>query len=95
LTSSARHGSLHGRQAALSIKHFMSTQPETQNRSETPERNSSAETVLGFIIIGLLAGGTVGVVKAFSMTSGVGVMCCLFGSVVAFGAVYYIYFGKR
>ena len=73
----------------------MEKQTETDRQGDTPERNSSAETVLGFIIIGLLAGGTVGVVKAFSMTSGVGVMCCLFGSVVAFGAVYYIYFGKR
>jgi len=34
-------------------------------------------------------------VKAVSMTSGLGVMCCLFGSVAAFGSVYYIYFGKR
>jgi len=73
----------------------MEKQTETDRQGDTPERNSSAETVLGFIIIGLLAGGTVGVVKAFSMTNGSGVMCCLFGSVAAFGAVYYIYFGKR
>jgi uncharacterized membrane protein YuzA (DUF378 family) len=71
----------------------MKTEPETQKRNET--RNSSAETVLGLIIIGLLAGGTVGVVKAFSMTSGLDVMGCLFGSVAAFGAVYYIYFGRH
>ena len=73
----------------------MEKQTETDRQGDTPERNSSAETVLGFIIIGLLAGGTIGVVKALSMTSGIGVMCCLFGSVAAFGAVYYIYFGKR
>lgn len=73
----------------------MTTQSETHNRTETPERNSSAETVLGFIIIGLLAGGAVGLVKAFSMTSGLDVMLCLFGSIAAFGSVYYIYFGKH
>jgi hypothetical protein len=73
----------------------MSTQTETQNRSEAPERNSSAETVLGFVIFGLLAAGAVGVYKASEMTSGLGVMFCLLGSVVAFGAVYYIYFEKH
>jgi hypothetical protein len=73
----------------------MSTQTETVNRSETPERNSSAETVLGFVIFGLLAAGAVGVYKASSMTSGLDVMLCLLGSVAAFGAVYYIYFRKH
>ena len=73
----------------------MSTQTETQNRSETPERNSSAETALGFVIFGLLAAGAVGIYKASEMTSGLDVMLCLLGSVPAFGGVYYIYFGKR
>ncbi len=73
----------------------MNTQKDSQNRSEIPERHSSAETVLGIIIVGLLAGGAVGVVKAASMTNGLGVMGCLFGSVAAFSAVYYIYFVKR
>ena len=95
-TPDAPRRSLSGEEAGVeSIRTFMNPQTETTDRSETPEHNSSAETVLGFIIIGLLAGGTVGVVKAYSMTSGLGVMCCLFGSVAAFGAVYYIYFGKR
>jgi len=73
----------------------MSTQTETQNQSETPERNSSAETVLGFIIFGLLAAGGVGIYKASEMTSGLDVLLCLLGSVAPFGGVYYIYFGKR
>ncbi len=71
------------------------TQTQTQNRSETTERNSSASTVLGFAVIGLLVAGTVGVVKAMSMESGFDVLLCLLGSVAAFGAVYYIYFGKH
>jgi len=73
----------------------MSTQTETQNRSETPGRSSSAESVLDYVIFGLLAAGAVGVYKAFDMTSGLDVMLCLLGSVAAFGAVYYIYFGKH
>jgi hypothetical protein len=73
----------------------MSTQTQTQNRSETPERSSSAETVVGFVVLGLLAAGTVGVLKALSMESGLDVLLCLLGSVAAFGAVYYIYYGRR
>ena len=73
----------------------MTTQTLTQNRSETTERSSSTDTVLGFAIIGLLVAGTVGVLKALSMESGFDVLLCLLGSVVAFGAVYCIYFGKR
>ena len=73
----------------------MSTQTQTQNRSDTPERSSSAETVVGFAVLGLLAAGAVGVLKALSMESGLDVLLCLLGSVAAFGAVYYIYFGKR
>jgi hypothetical protein len=73
----------------------MTTQIQTQNRSETPERSSSADTVVGFAVLGLLVAGTVGVVKALSMENGFDVLLCLLGSVAAFGAVYYIYFGKR
>ena len=58
-------------------------------------RGSSTDTVLGFAVIGLLVAGTAGVLKALSMESGFDVLLCLLGSVVAFGAVYYIYFGKR
>ncbi len=73
----------------------MTTQTQTQNRSETTDRHSSASTVLGFAVIGLLVAGTVGVVKAMSMASGIDVLLCLLGSVAAFGAVYFIYFGKH
>ena len=73
----------------------MTIQTQAENPSETTERNSSANTVLGFAVIGLLVAGTVGVLKALSMDSGFDVLLCLLGSVAAFGVVYYIYFGKR
>jgi hypothetical protein len=73
----------------------MTTQTQTRNRSETTTRSSSTDTVLGFAVIGLLVAGTVGVLKAWSMESGLDVLLCLLGSVAAFGAVYYIYFAKR
>lgn len=68
---------------------------QTHNRSETSERNSSASAVIGLAVIGLLVVGTVGIVKAMSMTSGIDVLFCLLGSVAAFGAVYFIFFGKH
>ena len=73
----------------------MPTQTQAQNRTETTERSSGADTVLGFAILGLLAAGTVGVLKAWSMDGGFDVLLCLLGSVASFGAVFYIYFGKR
>jgi hypothetical protein len=73
----------------------MTTQTQAQNKGETTERSSSADTVLGFAVIGLLVAGTVGALKALSMESGFDVLLCLVGSVAAFGAVYYIYYGKR
>ena len=73
----------------------MATQMQTQDPSETTDRTSSASTVLGFAVLGLLAAGAVGVLKALSMESGFDVLLCLLGSVAAFGSVYYIYFGKR
>ncbi|HET7625159.1 MAG TPA: hypothetical protein VFM25_07830 [Verrucomicrobiae bacterium] len=73
----------------------MTKKVKAQNQSEISKQNSSADTVLGFVILGLLTAGTVGVLKAFSMTGGLDVLLCLLGSVVAFGAVYFIYFGKH
>jgi hypothetical protein len=72
----------------------MSTQIQTENRSVAPERSTSAETVLGFAVLGCLIAGGVGIVKALSMESGFDVLLCLLGSVAAFGMVFYIYFRK-
>ncbi|HZR17491.1 MAG TPA: hypothetical protein VFE51_09205 [Verrucomicrobiae bacterium] len=73
----------------------MTTQTQTETQSKTTERSSSADTVVGFAVIGLLVAGTIGVLKALSMESGFDVLLCLLGSVAAFGAVYYIYYGTR
>jgi hypothetical protein len=75
--------------------HFMTIQTQTQNRTETAERSSNADTVVGFAVLGLLVAGGVGVLKALSMDNGFDVLLCLLSSVAAFGAVYHIYFGKR
>ena len=73
----------------------MITQIQTQNRTAAPERSStSAETVVGFAVLGCLVAGGVGIAKALSMESGFGVLLCLLGSVAAFGMVFYIYFRK-
>ena len=53
-TPDAPRRSLSGEEAGVeSSRTFMNPQTETTDRSETPEHNSSAETVLGFIIIGI------------------------------------------
>jgi hypothetical protein len=68
---------------------------KVMSRASEPEHSSSTETIIGFAVLGLLAAGFVGLSKALSMTSGSGVLLCLLGSVVAFSAVIYVYFGKR
>jgi hypothetical protein len=72
----------------------MNTPSSVESRSIAAARASRAETVVGFAILGLLLAGAVGVWKAMSMARGIDVLLCLLGAVVAFGAVYYIYFRK-
>ena len=67
------------------------THDSVARQSDTVERNSSAATVVGFAVIGCLVAGVIGILKAMSMESGGGVLCCLHASVAAFGAVAYIY----
>ncbi len=73
----------------------MNTQTQTENRTVASERSSSAETVLGFAVLGCLVAGGVGIAKALSMESGFDVLLCLLGSVAAFGMVFYIYFRRN
>ena len=68
---------------------------QTQNQSAAPERNTGAETVVGFAVLGCLVAGGVGIAKALDMNNGLDVLLCLLGSVAAFGMVFYIYFGRR
>ena len=76
------------------ILHFMSTDTQVESRSNAPDRASSAETVVGFAVLGCLVAGCVGITKALSMESGFDVFLCLLGSVAAFGTVCYIYLRK-
>ena len=72
----------------------MNSPTNTPNRNEPVDRSASADAVLGWTVFGLLSAGAVGVFKALSMASGVDVLLCLLGSVTAFGAVYFICFGR-
>jgi hypothetical protein len=79
----------------------MNTQTQTHTQKTEDERNSqgetivgSAQTVIGFAILGCMVAGGVGIAKALSMESGSDVLLCLLGSVAAFGTVFFIYLRK-
>jgi len=67
---------------------------QTGNQPAKVDRNASAETVVGFAVIGCLVAGAVGIDKATDMQNGLDVLLCLLGSVAAFGMVFYIYFRR-
>ena len=73
----------------------MSTQTQTEEAIAARSVHAKAETAVGFAVLGCLVAGSAGILKAMSMETGSGVLLCLLGSVVAFGMVYYIYFGKE
>ena len=73
----------------------MATQTTLQNPSQTAERSSSVNMILGLAVMGCFIAGAVGIAKAVGMESGLDVLLSLLGSVFAFGAVFYIYLGKR
>ncbi len=77
------------------MRSFYIMNMSTSEEIKKADVGSSGDTVLGLVVLGLLAAGVVGIVKANSMESGFDVMLCLFGSVAAFGATYYILFGKQ
>jgi hypothetical protein len=72
----------------------MTTQTQTDTQNVKVDRNASAETVVGFAIIGCLVAGAVGIDKAMEMQNGWDVLLCLLGSVAAFGMVFYVYFRR-
>ena len=78
----------------LIMRHFMTTQTEIPDRSETVESSSRKTTALDWAVFGCLAAGGVGIVKAFEMESPSGVLLCLLGSVAAFGMVFYVHLRK-
>lgn len=79
----------------------MNTQTQAHSQKTEDERSSpgetivgSAQTVIGFAVLGCMVAGGVGIAKALSMESGSGVLLCLLGSVAAFGTVFFIYLRK-
>jgi hypothetical protein len=72
----------------------MNTKTQSENRPAAQNRNFNADSVMGFAVLGCLAAGSIGLVKALNMQTGLDVLLCLLGSVTAFGTVFYIYFGK-
>ena len=72
------------RRTASQHYYSMTTQTRTQITDQT---SSKPSTVLGFAVLGCLAAGVVGILKALSMETGSAVLLCLLGSVAAFGMV--------
>jgi len=76
------------------IRHSMTPQTETVDRSEAAETSSRKTTALDWAVFGCLAAGGVGIIKALGMDSPFGVLLCLLGSVAAFGMVFYVHLRK-
>ena len=76
----------------------MNTQTQSLGQTTEDERSSpgetiigSAQTVIGFAVLGCMVAGGVGIARALSMESGADVLLCLLGSVAAFGTVFFVY----
>jgi len=74
---------------------LMITQTQIQTPRETTERNSSADSVLGYAVLGLFTVGGVGLIKALEMDRASDVLLCLLGSTTAFGAVLFMYLRRH
>ena len=75
----------------------MSTQKSTTSDTPpvtAPGRSSSAETTLGFAVMGCCVAGSIAVYKAMTMTTGAGVLLCVLAAIAAFGTVAFIYLRK-
>ena len=73
----------------------MSTQTQTQTPGETTERTAGAESVLGYAVLGLLATGSIGLIKALEMNRASDVLLCLLSSTAAFGAILCMYLRRN
>jgi uncharacterized sodium:solute symporter family permease YidK len=62
---------------------------------QASQKNSNRETVMAFTVIGCLAAGLAGTIKACEMAKGFDVLLCLIGAVTAFGLALCVYFWKR
>jgi hypothetical protein len=63
--------------------------------AELSTHNGDRGRMMILAVIGCLMAGTVGVIKASTMASGLDVLLCLWGSVLAFGVAICVYFWKR
>jgi hypothetical protein len=63
--------------------------------AEITRHRSSRDNVMIFAVIGCLAAGLAGIIKACDMTRGFDVLLCLLGAVSAFGLALCVYFWKR
>jgi len=63
--------------------------------TEVTIKENGRNIVMACAVVGCLAAGMAGVVKAFAMTGGIDVLLCLLGSSGAFGTALSVYFWKR
>lgn len=63
--------------------------------AEVSQPNDGRTVVMAFAVVGCLAAGMAGVIKALTMTGGFDVLLCLLGSIGAFGTALCVYFWKQ
>ena len=63
--------------------------------TELSTHHGGRERMVLLAVLGCLLAGMVGVIKASTMASGLDVLLCLWGSVLAFGVAIGVYFWKR
>ncbi len=63
--------------------------------NQASRKHSSRETVMAFTVVGCLAAGLAGTIKACEMARGFDVLLCLIGAVAAFGLALCVYFWKH
>jgi hypothetical protein len=73
----------------------MTTNADSANRAEDSTVTSDRADHLDWAVLGCLVAGGVGIVKALSMERGIDVLACIFGSLVAFGVVFYVCLRKQ
>ncbi len=63
--------------------------------TEVSAHRGGRERMVLLAVLGCLMAGTVGVIKASTMGSGIDVLLCLWGAVLAFGLAIGVYFWKH
>ena len=63
--------------------------------TELSAHHGGRDRMMLLAVLGCLIAGMVGVIKAFTMSSGIDVLLCLWGAVLAFGLAIGVYFWKH